>query len=126
MIPPHTGHPPGFRHQFAVDSEGVYWELFVPWTFVKRWSGRAAHFLFCTFPVALFCFLILLHLVPRVFFWLFGATLSALWIPALIPLAFHLQEFFTALLAETVALLANFALPGVQWILWVPDQFPWR
>ncbi len=125
MIPPHTGHPPGFRHQFVVDSEGVYWELFVPWTFVKRWSGRAARFLFCTFPVALLCFFILLHLIPRVFFWLFGATLSALWIPFLIPLAFTLQEFLVATLVESVTLLLNFTLPGAQWALWLLDQVPW-
>ena len=126
MIPPHTGHPPGFRHQFAVDSEGVHWELFVPWTFVRQWFGRAVRFLFCTFPVVLLCFLFLLHLIPKIFFWFFGVTLSALWIPVLTPLAFNLQEFLAVLFAESVALLANFVLPGVQWTLWIPDQIAWR
>ena len=125
MLPPPTGHRPGFRHQFAVDSEGVHWELFVPWAFVKQWVGWAIRFLFCTFPVVLLCFLLLLYTIPRIFFWFFGAALSALWIPFFIPLAFTLQEFLVALSAESVTLLSNFTLPGAHWALWILDQIPW-
>ena len=86
-----------------IDADGFSWELFLPWTCLRRAARRGLHFAVFSLPPLLLCFVALLLALPRLFVFFADTGLSPLSIPFIVPIAVFLRDALTIFVGRVPA-----------------------